>query len=73
MQGQTEPFQGGAVEQVCAVGVVKAQRLDAAAGFLFPQRERIVGAEHYLPGARHIQQVTQRLVVVHTGVENRSA
>ena len=58
------------MEQPGALDVIQAQCLDAAAGFLFAQRERIVGAEHHLLDARHIQQIAQRLVVTPKTVSN---
>src|SRR3546814_4277729 len=57
---QPQPLQRGAVEQPRLAGLVQVHRVDAGAGRLLAERERIVGAEHHALGAAGVEQVLQR-------------
>src|SRR3546814_1325289 len=69
---QPQPLQRGAVEQPRLAGLVQVHRVDAGAGRLLAERERIVGAEHHALGAAGVEQVLQGARVGDPGVEKEA-
>src|SRR4051812_29763792 len=59
-QRKAEPVERGAVVEPRAGGFVELQRRDAGAGFLFAERERVVGAQHHAVDAAGVEQVLER-------------
>ena len=61
------------MEQTCLLSRRQVERGDAATGFLLAEWKRIIGAKHYRIDAGDIEQIAQRRVVVHAGIEKDAA
>src|SRR5262245_25309224 len=67
--GQVEPFERAAMVEAFLLRRRQAECGDARTRLLLAERERIVGTEHDAAAAGDVEQVAQRALIVHAGIE----